>query len=125
MTAPQSRPRVVVAGFWCWLAAAVMLILGGLIAATAGMDLPTAYRGAAVLTIVAGGAMAFLAGRARAGDPRFRRAAVALALAIVVLVGVVATLGVLHIFTLLAVFPLGAGAVLMTRPAAQTREETQ
>ena len=95
-----------------------MLMVGGLIAASA--DLAGAFRGAAVLTIVAGGGMAFLAGRSRTGDPRFGRAGIALSLAIVVLVGLVAAFGVVHLLTLLAVFPLLAGAVMMNGPACRT-----
>ena len=84
MTAPQSRPRVVTAAFWCWLVASILLIVGGLIAAS--VALPGIYRGAGVITALAGAGMAFLAGRSRSGDTRYRRAAVALSLAIVVLV---------------------------------------
>jgi peptidoglycan/LPS O-acetylase OafA/YrhL len=102
-----------------------MLMVGGLIAATVNLNLPTAYRGAAILTILAGGGMALLAGKSRGGDVRFRRAAVALSLTIVVLVGLMAAFGVVHIITLLAIFPLIAGAVLMTRPGATTDEEAQ
>lgn len=124
MTAPHPRPRVVTAAFWCWVGASVMLMVGGPIAASA--NLPTAYRGAGVVTVLAGGAMAFLAGRVRTGgDDRFRRAAVALALAIVVLVALVSAFGVVHIVTLLAVFPLIAGAVLITRPGVAKQEDTQ
>lgn len=125
MTAPQSRPGVVVAGFWCWVVAAVLLIVGGLITATASVDLPLVYRGASVLTILAGGALAFLAGKMRTGDDRYRRAAVSLALATVLVVFWLVAFGVLFVFTLVAVVPLVAGVVLMTRPAAKTREETQ
>ena len=114
MTAPQPRTRVVTAAFWSWLVASVMLMVGGLIAAS--VNLPSAYRIAAVLTILAGGGMAFLAGRVRGGDVRFRRAAVALSLTIVALVALASVFGPVHTVTLLAVFPLIAGAVLITRP---------
>jgi hypothetical protein len=116
MTAPQPRPRVVTAAFWCWLAAAVFLIVGGLLAAS--YALPAVFRGAGVITALAGAGMAYLAGRGRRGDTRFRRAAVVLSLTIVVLVALVAVIGVVHVLTLLAVIPLIAGTVLMTRPAA-------
>ena len=116
MTAPQPRPRVVTAAFWCWVVAAVLLIVGGLLAAS--YALPAVFRGAGVITALAGAGMAYLAGRSRRGDTRFRRAAVALSLSIVVLVALVAVMGVVHILTLLAVIPLIAGTVLMTRPAA-------
>jgi peptidoglycan/LPS O-acetylase OafA/YrhL len=98
-----------------------MLIVGGLIAAS--VALPVVYRGAGVVTALAGAGLAFLAGRSRSGDSRYRRAAVALSLAIVVLVAVVAVIGRVHMLTLLAVFPLIAGAVLITRPAASSSPE--
>lgn len=113
MTAPH-RPRTVTAAFWCWVVAAVLLIVGGLLAATA--PLPGIYRGAGVLTAVAGVGLAFLAGRARTDDTRFRRAAVVLSLTLVVLVGLTAAFGIVHILSLLAVLPLVAGAALITRP---------
>jgi hypothetical protein len=116
MTAPQSPPRVVTAAFWCWVAASLLLIVGGLIAAS--VALPAVYRGAGVITVLAGVGMAFLAGRTRGADSRFRLAAVALSLTIVVLVAAFAVFGVVHVLTLLAVIPLIAGTVLMTRPAA-------
>jgi peptidoglycan/LPS O-acetylase OafA/YrhL len=116
MTAPQQRPRVVTAAFWCWLVASVLLIFGGLIAAS--VNLPAAYLGAGVVTVLAGAGMAFLAGRSRGDDPRFRRAAVALSLAIVVLVALASVVGIVHLLTRLAIIPLIAGTVLITRPGA-------
>jgi hypothetical protein len=113
MTAPQQRPRVVTAAFWCWVVASVLLIVGGLIVAFASLS-PLA-RGGGVITALAGAGMAFLAGRSRTGDARFRRAAVALSLAIVVLTPLVVLFGVVHVLTLLAVLLLIAGTVLMTR----------
>ena len=44
MTAPQSRPRVVTAAFWCWVTASLLLMLGGLIAAS--LNVPAVFRGA-------------------------------------------------------------------------------
>lgn len=123
MTAPQSRPRVVTAGFWCWVVASALLIVGGLIAAS--VSLPAIYRGAGVVTALAGAGMAFLAGRSRTGDARFRRAGVALSLAIVVLVALMSVFGVVHVLTLLAVIPLIAGTILMTRPAASAATEQE
>jgi hypothetical protein len=116
MSAPSSRPRAVSAAFWCWVVAALMLIVGGLIAAS--VSLPTVFRGAGVLFVLAGVGMAYLAGRTRAGDGRSKRAALALALTIIVLVALVSVFGVVHILSLLSVIPLIAGVVLITRPAA-------
>jgi hypothetical protein len=96
--------------------ASLLLIVGGLL--TASVSLPPVYRGAGVITALAGAGMAFLAGRSRNGDTRFRRAALALALTIVVLVALTAVLAVVHLLTLLAILPLIAGTVLITRPAA-------
>jgi hypothetical protein len=76
------------------------------------------FRGAGVITALAGAGLAFLAGRSRTGDTRFRRAALALALTIVVLVALCAVFGVVHVLTLVGLIPLIAGTVLMTRPAA-------
>jgi hypothetical protein len=123
MTAPSSRPRVVTAGFWCWVAASFLLVLGGVISAS--LHLPLVYRGAGVISVLAGVGMAFLGGRARAGDTRFRRAAIALALSLVVLVAFASLLRMINLFTLLAVIPLIAGAVLMTRPAASPGPEQE
>ena len=116
MSAHTPRPRVVTIAFWCWLVGAALLIVGGTFAVTT--DLPLLYRGAGILTVLAGAGMAFLAGHSRSGDTRFRRAAVALSLALVVLVALVFVFGVVHILTLLAMIPLIVGTVLMTRPAA-------
>src|SRR6478672_11992082 len=125
MTAPQSRPRVVTAAFWCWVAAALMLMVGGMIAASVSA-LPMVYRGGGIITALAGAGMAYLAGRSRSGDTRYRRAAIALSLVIVVLVAIAAVLGgAVHVLTLLAVLPLIAGTVLMTRPAASPEQESQ
>jgi hypothetical protein len=123
MTAPQPRPRVVTAAFWCWVVASLMLIVGGMLAAS--ISLPAVFRGGGVLTALAGAGMAFLAGRSRRGDTRFRQAAVVLSLTIIVLVALVAVLGVVHVLTLLAVIPLIAGTVLITRPAAASWSEQE
>jgi peptidoglycan/LPS O-acetylase OafA/YrhL len=99
------------------------MVVGGLIAASVS-ELPMVYRGAGVLTAVAGAGMAFLAGRTRRGDTRYRRAAIALSLAIVVLVAIMSVLGgAIHFLTLVAVLPLIAGTVLVTRPGASTPEQ--
>ena len=121
MTAPQSRPRVVTAAFWCWIAASFLLVLGGLIAAS--LNVPVVFRGAGVIFALAGAALAFLAGRSRGGDTRFRRAALALALALVVLIALAALFQLTNGITLLAVFPLVAGTVLITRPGASLPDQ--
>lgn len=116
MTAPSSRPRTVTAAFWLWLVAAVLLLVGGLIAAMA--DIPVFFRGAGVICMLAGAVLSYLTGRIRSRDPRFRRATMALSLVLVVLLALLAAFGVLHILSLLAVIPLIVGAMAMSRPSA-------
>jgi hypothetical protein len=123
MTAPQPRPRVVTAAFWCWVVGSFLLMLGGLIAAS--LNVPAVFRGAGVVFALAGAGMAFLAGRTRTGDTRYRRAAIALALTLVVLVAVAALVGLTNGITLLGVLPLVAGTVLMTRPGAAVERESE
>jgi len=114
------RPRAVTTAFWCWLAGAVLLIVGGLLTTAVAVPLPTLFRGMGVVVAISGVGMAFVAGRTHAGDARYKRAAVALSMAIVVLVGVIALLGVLHICALLAPLALIAGTVAIRSSAAQT-----
>ncbi|WP_326548195.1 hypothetical protein QGN32_08825 [Mycolicibacterium sp. ND9-15] len=122
MTAPAPRTRVVTAAFWCWIVASVMLLAGGLIAAS-WEGAPAVFRGAGVISAIAGAGVALLAGRSRGGDPRYRRALIALSLTIVGLISISAVVGIGNVITLLAVFPLLAGAVLVTRRGAVTRGE--
>ncbi len=97
-------------------------MFGGLIAAW--LNLPALFRGAGVVFLLAGGGLAFLTGRTRSGDARYRRAALALALTLVVLVALAALFGLANVITLLAVLPLVAGTVLITRPAASSEQES-
>ena len=117
MTAPLPRPRVVTAGFWCWAAAAVLLVAFGLLLAFSADSLPALFRGMGVLFAAAGLGLGFLAGRARLGDERFRRAAIALALAIVVVLALFALYSRGPIWLLLMILTM-VGAVLMMRPPA-------
>ncbi|MGO4441968.1 hypothetical protein AB4Z42_01285 [Mycobacterium sp. 2YAF39] len=118
MTAPQSRPRVVTAGFWCWAAASVLLVAFGLLLALSPDALPTLLRGMGVLFAATGLGLGFLAGRARLGDARFRRAAIALSLAIVVILAIFALYSRGPIWLLMMILTM-VGAVLMMRPPAQ------
>jgi len=115
MTAPQSRPRVVSAGFWCWAAAAVLLVAFGLLLAFSPDSLPALFRGMGALFAASGLGLGFLAGRARLGDERFRRAALALALAIVVVLALFALYSRGPVWLLLMILTM-VGAVLMMRP---------
>lgn len=113
---PSPRPLRATIAFSCWLAASVLLIVGGLIAATVSWPgaVNTLYRGSGVLTVIVGAAMAFLAGRSRNGDPRFRRAAMALALAAAAVIAIAAAFRLVpvHMLTLAGVILLIAGTVL-------------
>ncbi len=117
MTAPQSRPRVVTAAFWCWVVASVSLVGLGLLMALSREQVPTFYRGAGVLFALAGLALGYLAGRANGGNAGLRRAAVGLALALVVLLALfcLMTQGALWLIPMILTM---VGAVLMLRPAA-------
>ncbi|MCX2933230.1 hypothetical protein ORI20_23440 [Mycobacterium sp. CVI_P3] len=118
MSASQPRPRVVSIAFWCWLAAAILLIMGGLLLVFSQAHVPVVFRGAGVLWILSGALLSFLAGRARNGDTRFRRAAVALSLALTVALALFAVLtsGVVWLFVLVLLMVAG---VLVMRPSAQ------
>lgn len=114
----RAKSLVETIGFTFWLVAAVLLMVGGMIAASVslpGLDTPV-FRGVGVLIAVAGAGMAFLAGRSRSGDPRFRRAAIALSVAIVVIVALTARLGVVHILTLIGIVLLIIGTILNALP---------
>ncbi|MFE3291072.1 hypothetical protein [Rhodococcus sp. NPDC059234] len=91
-----TRPRPVEIAYWLWLASAALLVLFGLLAVTTsgsalretlagrGADpdsvdaLVLLLRGSGVVSLVVGLAVGLMAGPTRAGDPRFRRAVVAL-----------------------------------------------
>jgi hypothetical protein len=118
MTASRSnRPRGVDAAFWCWAASALLLIAGGLITASVNIaGFPVVFRALGGLSALVGMAVAFLAGKTRSGDTRFRRALIALSLATIVVIAIVAVFGVVHALTLVALLPLIAGMVCITRP---------
>ena len=127
MTALPPRPRIVTAAFWCWVAGAISLVGLGLLMALSRVNVPTFYRGAGVLFVVAGLVLGYLAGRANSGQAPLRRAAIGLALALVVLLALftLMTQGALWLIPMILTM---VGAVLMLRPAAQDwfdREETQ
>jgi hypothetical protein len=113
-SSPASRRATI--SFGCWLVGAVLLIVGGLIAASASWPSAesTLFRCVGALTALAGAGMAYLAGRSRSGDARYRRAAIALSMAVVVVVGLIAafSLAPVHILTLLALLLLIVGTGL-------------
>jgi len=133
MTAPESRPGAITAAFWLLVVGAVLLMAGGLLAATVSVDSirqaapPSVsdesvhdssrlYRGAGILFSLAAAALAAFAVRARDRDPRFRRAALALGLTIVVLVAIAAVFAGTHILSLLSLVPIVVGTMLLSRP---------
>ncbi|MBB3747802.1 peptidoglycan/LPS O-acetylase OafA/YrhL [Mycolicibacterium sp. BK634] len=118
MTATQPRPRIVSIAFWCWLAAAILLMMGGLLLVFSQGPVPVFYRGVGGLWIVSGALLSYLAGRSRGGDTRFRRAAVALSIALAVLLALfsVMTSGLVWLVVLALVM---TAAVLVMRPGAQ------
>ncbi len=141
--APSSRPRLVDAAFWCFLGGAVMMIVGGLTAAAATFDSArsaidatltdeqvrsflTVYRVSGLGLVVAAGVLAFLAGRARNGDARFRLAAQGLSFAMVLVVGLLALgIGAVQPLVLLSLLPILLGATLLAVPAVRTWYESQ
>jgi cytochrome bd-type quinol oxidase subunit 1 len=133
MTAPESRPGAITTAFWLLVVGAVLLMAGGLLAATVSVDAirqgapPSVpdeavhayarlYRGAGILFSLAAAALAAFAVRARDRDPRFRRAALALGLTIVVLVAIAAVFAGTHILSLLSLVPIVVGTLLLSRP---------
>lgn len=143
LPAPSSRPRLVDAAFWCFLGGAVMMIVGGLMAAAATFEsarsaidatVPddqvrsflTAYRVSGLGSVVAAGALAFLAGRARRGAARFRLAAQGLSFAMVVVAGLLALgIGVVQPLVLLSLLPILIGAALLAVPAVRIWYESE
>ena len=132
--ASPTRPGAVTAAFWTLVFGAVLLMAGGLMAAIVDFDAlrdaaPPGvsdesvrnylrlYRGAGILFALAAALLVAFAVRARAGDPRYRRATAGLALAIVVLVGVAAVFAGTHILTLLSLLPIIAGTLMFSRRA--------
>lgn len=103
--------------FWIWLASAILLVAFGMLLTLASSDIPALFRGAGALYALAGLGLGYLAGRTRAGHARYRRAAVALALTLVVLLAVFALISRGPIWLLIMVLTM-IGAVLIMRPTA-------
>lgn len=133
MSATENRPNAVTAACWLLTVAAVLLIVGGLLAVSMSFDAlrqaapltvsdeavrsyARVYRGGGALFAVAGAALAWFAARARNRDPRSRRAAMTLGLAIVVLVAVAAVFSGTHILSLLSLLAIILGTLLLSRP---------
>lgn len=117
MSAPQQRPRVVTVAFWCWVVAAVTLMMLGLLSLSAA-NVPPLIRGAGAVFFVAAAALAYLSGRTGRGDRRFRRATVGLSLALVALLALYTLISSGIAWALPMVLILVA-AVLVMRPSAE------
>jgi len=106
------RPRTVTAAFWCWLAAAVLAAAFGMLIGTFTTAL--LFQVAGLILVVVGLAQGYLAGRARRGSKRFASAAVGLAMASVVYLGVllvlagIAPVGVLIVAVIMVLFITGS-----------------
>ena len=135
MAATDPRPGGVTTAFWLLAVGAVLLMGGGLMAATvtaesirqaasqtvsddAVRNALRLYRGAGILSCLAGAALAGFAAGAFKRKVRARRAAVALGLAIVVMVSVMAALtGGVSVLALLSLLPIIVGTLMLGRPA--------
>ncbi|BBZ35411.1 hypothetical protein [Mycolicibacterium confluentis] len=132
---PSARPRIVDIAFWLLVLGAVLLMFGGMIALATNFDSVravaaesvsddtvrdylTLHRAAGVFCVVVGVSLAYVAGRMRSGDARFRRSAIALSIAAVVLIGLLAVIAGVHLVALLALVLVMGSAVSLTRPAA-------
>lgn len=136
MTPEQPRPRIVDVAFWFWLLSAAALFLNGLAGVTQRYDavraaakpeltdeqvrnLVTYFRGWGVLCILLAIAIAFLAGRTRQGNKRFRRALIALSVVSVLGAIAMAASGSVGPLLLIAAVSLILANVLIIRPTAQ------
>jgi hypothetical protein len=121
--APSNRPRIVDAAFWCWLVAAVLTaVLGLLMVTQATANTPLFFRLAGALLVVVGLAQGFLAGRARKRQLRFASAGVGLAMSSVAFLAVLLLFGssILGIvFVAVIMILMITGSVLIQRGSAQ------
>lgn len=134
MTGPDARPGAVSGAVWALVIGAVMLAAGGLFTAAVSFDTlrlvaPESvpddairsslwlYRGVGLLFVLAAAALVSLTVRAGRRDVRFRRATMALAVALTVIVAVVGAFVGTHILALLSLVPIVIGTLLLSRPA--------
>jgi hypothetical protein len=137
MTSADPRPRTVEVAFWCWMAAAALLIVAGVLEMTMVKyrdmrnSLPASvpdsevrslfdtYRTVAIVCAVLGMAIGYFAGRTRGGNKRFRRGTVALSVVgVVLLLAATVLLRAVTLLAVLAVIPLLVAVVAVTRDSA-------
>ncbi|MGU3436511.1 hypothetical protein ACNHUS_26290 [Actinomycetes bacterium M1A6_2h] len=134
-----SRPRVVTIAFWSWMAAAVVLLLLGLLSVTISADTVrqsvvsaglsaadadgyvTLFRAVGVLALAVGIAVGYMTGRVGRGHLAFRRALAALSMvfALLLIGATLVGLIVVPILGLLAAVLLLVASVLSFRPSAE------
>lgn len=136
MTPEQPRPRIVDVAFWFWVVSSAALFLNGLAGVTQRFDavraaakpeltdaeirnLVTYFRAWGMLCILLAAGIAFLAGRTRQGDKRYRRALIALSLVSVLGAIAMASTGSVGPLLLVAALSLVVANVLIIRPTAQ------
>jgi hypothetical protein len=130
-----ARPRVVTAACWSIFVGAAMVAGGGLasvllhFAALRAAASPaitdqqlhqtlTLYRGAGAICALAAIGLAFLVMRCRGGDVRFWRATIGLALAVIVLLGLIGVFLGAHPLALIGLLPIIVGTLMLRRPVA-------
>lgn len=120
---PSSRPRIVDAAFWCWIAAAALTALLGLLMATqSAASTALFFRLAGGLLVVVGLVHGYLAGRARKRQLKFASAGVGLAMSSVAFLAVLLLFGssIIGILFVAAIMILMiTGSVLIQRRSAQ------
>ncbi|AKC40330.1 Uncharacterised protein [Mycolicibacterium phlei] len=137
MTSEQPRPRIVDVAFWFWVVSSAALFLNGLAGVTQRYDavraaakpdltdadvrnLVTYFRAWGVLCILLAAGIAFLAGRTRQGDKRYRRALITLSVVSVLGAIAMASSGSVGPLLLIAALSLIVANVLIIRPTAQS-----
>ncbi|CAN5561435.1 hypothetical protein BH09ACT8_BH09ACT8_42370 [soil metagenome] len=117
MTAtPIARPRTVTIAFWLWLVSVVVMIFDGLVVLTFHYSVPALFpRVSGGIIVVAGVALGYLAGKCRAGDRRFARAAVGLSMALVVFISAMLVTQILGLVLAPVVLFLVAASALVVR----------
>lgn len=125
--APAGKPPTVAVAFWCWVVAAVLTASFGMLVASVSTS--TFFRAAGIILVVVALAQGYLAGRTNRGQQRFATAGVGLAmasvavLAVLLILGAAAILGVVLVAVIMIL--LTTGAVFTQRPASQSWFESQ